>query len=133
MSRDTRKRRIGRVISTKMENTIVVAVRWEQRNRLYGKAERRITKFYVDDSQNSCSLGDLVRIEETRHISRQKNWRLLEILEKREVPEVSPIELDQKLLDDQARKQTPNTNGTEQLEATEVPTDETIDNEESED
>ena len=105
MSRERRKLRTGRVVSDKMDKTIIVAVQWSQRDRLYRKPQRRITKFYADDSNNSCSLGDLVRIEETRPISRLKSWRLVDIIERREVAEVMPVELDQAFMESQMRGQ----------------------------
>ncbi len=105
MSRERRKLRVGRVVSDKMDKTVVVAVQWQQRNRLYGKAQRRITKFYAHDRDNSCSLGDLVRIEETRPLSHLKNWRVIDVLERREVAEVKPVELDQAFLESQMRGQ----------------------------
>ena len=94
------KVRVGRVVSNKMDKTAVVAVRWQQRHPLYRKSIRRITKFYVHDAQNECRLGDLVRIQETRPLSRTKHWRVLDILERREVAEVRPVDLDPVDLDD---------------------------------
>lgn len=105
MSKERRKNRTGRVVSDKMDKTVVVAVQWSQRNRLYGKAQRRITKFYAHDKANECSLGDLVRIEETRPISRKKNWRVIDIIERREVAEVQPMELDRSVMESQMRGQ----------------------------
>ncbi len=105
MSRERRKLRTGRVVSDKMDKTIIVAVQWRQRDRLYKKPQRRITKFYAEDSNNSCSLGDLVRIEETRPISRLKSWRLIDIIERREVAEVKPVDLDQAFMESQMRGQ----------------------------
>ncbi len=105
MSKERRKVRTGRVVSDKMDKTVVVAVRWSQRNRLYRKPMRRITKFYAHDATNDCSLGDLVRIEETRPISRQKNWRVIDVLERREVAEVRPMELDREFMESQMRGQ----------------------------
>jgi small subunit ribosomal protein S17 len=88
-----------------MDKTIIVAVQWQTRHPLYRKSQRRITKFYAHDGANSCTLGDLVRIEETRSLSRLKAWRLLEILERREVPEVKPLELDLPILEASGRSQ----------------------------
>ena len=96
-----RKDRVGRVIGDKMEKTVVVAVRWQQRHRLYRKSLRRITKFYAHDGDGRCRLGDLVRIEETRPISRMKRWRVIDILERREVVDVKPIELDEGILSEE--------------------------------
>ncbi|MCE2465347.1 MAG: 30S ribosomal protein S17 [Dehalococcoidia bacterium] len=98
MAKEFRKIRVGRVISTKMDKTALVEVRWQQRHPIYKKSLRRITKCYAHDEGNECLLGDLVRIEETRPISKTKHWRVLSILERHEVAEVKPVELDQGLL-----------------------------------
>jgi len=98
MAKERRKVRVGEVISNKMDKTIVVAVRWRQRHPLYGKAVPRISKFYAHDGENTCRLGDLVRIEETRPISRLKRWRMVGIVERRDIAEVKPEELDRELL-----------------------------------
>ena len=98
MARELRKVRVGRVVSNKMEKTAVVAVRWQQRHPIYKKSLRRTTKFYAHDEQNECMQGDMVRIEETRPISGTKRWRVLSILERHEVPDVKPADLDQGLL-----------------------------------
>ena len=96
------KLRVGTVVGTKMDKTVVVAVRWEQHHRLYSKNIRRITKFYVHDEDNQCSLGDVVRIQETRALSKTKRWKLLEIMQRREVADVKPQELDEGLLSEEA-------------------------------
>ena len=95
MARVGRKVRIGRVIGDKMDKTVKVAVRWQTRHPLYKKSLRRISRFYAHDKDNECKLGDLVRIQETRPLSRLKHWRVLEILERREVAEVKPIDLEE--------------------------------------
>ena len=129
MSKERRKNRTGRVVSDKMDKTVVVAVQWSQRNRLYGKAQRRITKFYAHDKANECSLGDLVRIEETRPISRKKNWRVIDIIERREVAEVQPMELDRSVMEAQMRGQASTETDDEVVtmvdEATDAASDET--------
>jgi small subunit ribosomal protein S17 len=89
-----RKVRTGSVVRTKQDKTAIVEMVWKQRNRLYRKQVRRIARFYVHDPENLCRLGDVVRIEETRPISKTKHWRLMEILERRQVAEVRPIELE---------------------------------------
>ncbi len=86
--------RTGEVIRTSMDRTAVVEMVWKQRHRLYRKPVRRVTRFYVHDPQNQCRVGDTVRIQETRPISRTKHWRLLEILQRRQVAEIQPIELE---------------------------------------
>ena len=94
MSKEMRKVRTGEVIRTSMDSTAVVEMVWKQRHRLYRKQMRRVTRFYVHDPQNQCRVGDTVRIQETRPISKTKHWRLLEILQRRQVAEVLPIELE---------------------------------------
>jgi small subunit ribosomal protein S17 len=82
------------VVRVKQDKTAVVEMVWKQRHRLYHKQVRRVARFYIHDPENQCQLGDLVRIEETRPISKTKHWRLLAILERRQVAEVRPIELE---------------------------------------
>jgi small subunit ribosomal protein S17 len=77
-----------------MDRTAVVEMVWKQRNRLYRKQVRRLTRFMVHDPENRCQLGDTVRIEETRPISKTKHWRLMDILDRRQVAEVQPMELE---------------------------------------
>ena len=89
-----RKTRTGSVVRVKQDKTAVVEMVWKQRHRLYRKQVRRVARFHVHDPENMCQLGDLVRIEETRPISKTKHWRLLEILDRRDVAEVRPIELE---------------------------------------
>ena len=94
MAKSMRKVRIGSVVRTGREKTAVVEMVWKQRHRLYGKQMRRVARFQVHDPQNQCRLGDVVRIEETRPISKTKHWRLMEILQRRQVADVAPIELE---------------------------------------
>ena len=94
MAKEKRKVRVGSVVRTRMDKTAVVEMVWKQRNRLYRKQVRRVARFMVHDPLNQCKLGDLVRIQETRPISKSKHWRLLGILERREVADVRPIELE---------------------------------------
>ena len=94
MAKIMRKVRVGAVVGTHMDSTAVVEMVWKQRNRLYRKQVRRVARFKVHDPLNQCQLGDVVRIEETRPISKTKHWRLMEILERRQVAEVRPIELE---------------------------------------
>lgn len=93
-ARARRKVRTGAVVRVKQDKTAVVEMVWKQRHRIYHKQVRRVARFYVHDPQNQCRIGDLVRIEETRPISKTKHWRLLEILERRQVAEVRPIDLE---------------------------------------
>ena len=77
-----RKNRIGKVVSDKMEKTIVVAIETKVRHPLYGKTVNRTTKFKVHDENNEAKIGDRVSIMETRPLSKDKRWRLVEIVEK---------------------------------------------------
>jgi small subunit ribosomal protein S17 len=81
-SRGQRKVRLGTVISDKMNQTVIVQVGTSKAHRLYKKTVQQRTKFKVHDEKNECGVGDLVRITETRPISKEKRWRLLEIVEK---------------------------------------------------
>ncbi len=94
MAKTMRKVRVGSVVSTRMDKTAVVEMVWKQRHRVYRKQMRRVTRFYVHDPEGQCQIGDTVRIQETRPISRTKHWRLLDILSRREVAEVRAIELE---------------------------------------
>lgn len=82
MERNLRKERIGVVVSNKMECTIVVAEHRKEKHPIYGKFVNKTSKFYAHDEKNSCNIGDTVRIMETRPISKQKCWRLVEIIER---------------------------------------------------
>jgi len=88
-----RKTKIGRVVSTKMDKTAVVAVETLKRHPLYKKTIRRVVKYKAHDENNECGLGDKVRIIETRPLSKQKRWRVAEIITKGEVVEVQPKEI----------------------------------------
>jgi small subunit ribosomal protein S17 len=79
--RNQRKVRIGRVVSDKMDKTIVVAVETYKRDPLYGKRVRYTKKFKAHDEENKAKVGDLVKIMETRPLSKEKRWRLVEIVE----------------------------------------------------
>ena len=82
MERNLRKERIGIVVSNKMDKTIIVAVERKEKHPLYGKFVKKTTKFVAQDEKNECGIGDTVRIMETRPLSKTKNWRLVEIIEK---------------------------------------------------
>ncbi len=81
-TRGLRKERIGIVVSNKMNKSIVVAVKRKVKHPIYGKFVHRTSKFVAHDETNQCSIGDTVLIMETRPLSKTKNWRLVEILEK---------------------------------------------------
>jgi small subunit ribosomal protein S17 len=80
--RKERKERVGRVVSNKMQKTITVAVDRKVKHPIYGKFVNRTTKFKAHDEQNTAGIGDTVRIMETRPLSKDKRWRLIEIVEK---------------------------------------------------
>lgn len=80
--RGYRKARRGYVVSDKMDKTIVVAITTRVRHPLYGKIVKRTTKLKAHDEENACGIGDTVRVMETRPLSRDKRWRLVEIVEK---------------------------------------------------
>ncbi|RPD49122.1 MULTISPECIES: 30S ribosomal protein S17 [Chitinophagaceae] len=81
-SRNLRKTRIGVVTSNKMTKSITVAVERKVKHPIYGKFVKKTTKFHAHDEKNECSIGDIVRIMETRPLSKTKRWRLVEIVEK---------------------------------------------------
>lgn len=82
MERNIRKERIGVVVSNKMEKSIVVEVKRKFKHPIYGKFINKSRKFTAHDEENTCNPGDLVRIAETRPLSKNKNWRLAEIIER---------------------------------------------------
>ena len=93
MTSGLQKQRTGTVVSDKMDKTITVEFYWSQRDRLIGKSRRRVTKFLAHDENNQANLGDVVRIEETRPLSRRKRWRLIEIISTGDVADFQPSEL----------------------------------------
>jgi len=80
--RNARKERIGVVVSNKMDKSIVVAIERKVKHPLYGKFVKATTKLKAHDEKNECNIGDVVRIMETRPLSKTKNWRLVEIIER---------------------------------------------------
>ena len=82
MERNLRKVRTGKVISNKMDKTIVVAVENHVKHPLYGKIVKRTYKLKAHDENNECKIGDTVRVVETRPLSKDKRWRLTEIIER---------------------------------------------------
>jgi small subunit ribosomal protein S17 len=88
-----RKTRLGKVISDKMNKTVVVAVDTPRRHPLYKKTIRRIVKYYAHDAEGKSKTGDTVKIEETRPTSHLKRWRVIEIVSKGEVTEIKPEEI----------------------------------------
>jgi len=82
MERNLRKERIGQVVSNKMQKTITVAVDRKVKHPIYGKFVSKTTKFAAHDEDNTCNIGDTVKIMETRPLSKRKRWRLVEVIEK---------------------------------------------------
>ena len=81
-NRKLRKVRVGRVVSNKMDKTIVVAIEDSYRHPKFGKIMKRTVKIYAHDEENACTVGDKVSVMETRPLSKTKRWRLVEIVEK---------------------------------------------------
>lgn len=82
LERNLRKTRVGKVVSSKMDKTIVVAIEDNVKHPKYGKVVRRTVKLHAHDEKNACGVGDKVSIMETRPLSKTKRWRLVEIIEK---------------------------------------------------
>ena len=81
-ARNQRKVRIGKVVSTKMDKTITVAIEYNVKHPLYGKIVKKTYKLHAHDEENVCGIGDKVKVMETRPLSKSKRWRLVEIVEK---------------------------------------------------
>ena len=80
--RNFRKERIGKVVSNKMTKSITVAVERKVKHGMYGKFLKKTTKFMAHDEKNECGIGDIVKIMETRPLSKSKRWRLVQVVEK---------------------------------------------------
>ena len=81
-TRNLRKERTGVVTSNKMEKTITVAIKWKEKHPIYGKFVNKTKKYHAHDEKNECNNGDTVRVMETRPLSKDKRWRVVEIIEK---------------------------------------------------
>ncbi len=88
-----RKVRIGKVVSDKMNKTVVVAVDTPRRHPIYKKTIRRVVKYYAHDENKISKLGDTVKLEETRPLSKLKRWRVTEVVTKSELAEIKPEEI----------------------------------------
>jgi small subunit ribosomal protein S17 len=82
VERNLRKTRTGKVVSNKMDKTIVVAIQDNVRHPLYGKIVKRTYKLKAHDEENTCNIGDTVKVMETRPLSKDKRWRLVEVIER---------------------------------------------------
>ena len=98
-----RKPRVGTVVSDKNDKTIVVEIERASRHRIYRKVIRHTKKYHVHDENNVATVGDLVRIEECRPMSRMKRWTLVAVLTERAVAEVAPESLDASLVQEMQR------------------------------
>ena len=106
--RGDRKTRIGVVLSDKMDKTRVIGVEWSMPHWLYKRRVRRLTKFKAHDEENLAKVGDRVMISETRPLSKEKRWRIVQVLQKAEVVDVTPEEVDATLLQElQAKMASP--------------------------
>ncbi len=81
-TRNTRRERIGVVVSSNMEKSIVISVKQKLKHPIYGKFVNKTSKFMAHDEENTCNIGDTVKISETRPLSKNKRWRLIEIIER---------------------------------------------------
>ena len=81
-TRNLRKERTGVVTSNKMDKSITVAVKWKEKHPIYGKFVNKTKKYHAHDEKNECNIGDTVKIMETRHLSKTKRWRLVQIIER---------------------------------------------------
>ena len=81
-TRNTRRERVGVVVSNSMEKSIVIAVKQKVKHPIYGKFVNKTSRFMAHDEENTCKVGDTVKISETRPLSKNKRWRLIEIIER---------------------------------------------------
>lgn len=129
--RGRRKTRIGVVLSDKMEKTRVVTVQWSMPHPLYKRPVRHVTRFKAHDELNVSHVGDRVMLAETRRLSKDKRWRVVEVVERAEVMELKPEEIEKGLLEEiqpvaqaapsPAGEETPATAGTAEAAAAEEP------------
>ena len=94
------KLQTGIVVSNKMDKTVVVRIDRFKRHRLYGKTMRVTQRYKAHDERNECRLGDVVKIAETRPLSREKRWRVVEVVQKGDVAEVAPREIGANILEE---------------------------------
>lgn len=94
------KLQTGTVVSNKMDKTVVVRIDRSKRHRLYGKTMHLTQRYKAHDENNECRLGDVVRIAETRPLSREKRWRVVEVIVKGDVAEVAPRDIGANILDE---------------------------------
>jgi small subunit ribosomal protein S17 len=98
--RENKRTMVGQVVTNKMDKTVVVEIKSRQRHPLYRRIINRTTRFKAHDAENKCSLGDQVRIMESRPLSKEKHWQVIEVLTKGHVADVKPVELDRPVLEE---------------------------------
>ncbi len=94
------KLQLGTVVSNKMDKTVVVRIDRYKRHRLYGKTLRETRRYKAHDEKNECRLGDIVKIAETRPLSREKRWRVVEVVVKGDVAEVAPRDIGANIIEE---------------------------------
>jgi small subunit ribosomal protein S17 len=94
------KLQTGTVVSNKMDKTVVVEIDRHKRHRLYGKTMRETRRYKVHDEKNECHLGDVVKFAETRPLSRDKRWRVVEVVQRGDVAEVAPREIGAHIIEE---------------------------------
>ena len=97
-----RKTRIGRVVSSKMDKTVVVVVETAKHHSLYKKTIKKAVRYKAHDAKNECGEGDIVRIVETRPLSKEKRWRMAEIITRKKALEIKPEEITEPSLEEEA-------------------------------
>lgn len=128
-----RKQRVGFAVADAAQKTVVVRVERTVRHPLYKKTMRRRKRYLAHDERNDCRNGDRVLIEECRPLSKRKTWRVVEILERREVADIQPRDIAAPALEPEEPQPTPQAQPTEQAEQTEpTPQTESADSAESE-
>ena len=121
-----RKVREGTVVSDKTAKTVVVAIVSYLRHPLYRKTVRRVRRFMAHDEDDNCRLGDRVRIVESRPLSRRKRWRVAEVLQRAELPEIAPGEIDLALLGEVKAEEAPEEPAAEEPAAEELAVEEPV-------
>jgi len=101
-----KKTKVGQVLSDKMDKTVVVRVESQRHHPVYKKTIRNVVKYKVHDEKNECAVGDLVRIKETRPLSKDKRWRVVEIMTKAAAIEVKPEEVEPRMVEEETPVET---------------------------
>ena len=113
LNRASRKIRVGKVISNKMDQTVVVAIEWRQRHPIYKKSVKHITKLMAQDDNNLCNIGDIVNVMETRPLSKTKRWRVTSVLNSNVLEQPQAGQTDQTTIMNEPNNETTDTEITE--------------------